>query len=245
MLGFARKQLKHCIPIAAHFDWALAVTMSAPAAELAPRVAPGLRLDDFEGQGFLAVACVKTRRLRPAFLPAFVGTDFFLVGYRIFVRYKSPRGRSYRGLQILRSETDRRLMVLGGRILTHYGYRHAAVEVNREPERLRVSTSSGLTVDVRLDLPELPQGSVFENQKQARRYAGPMPHTFASEDGGRSVLRVEGVRRHWDPKPVMPVDVSAPFLADLLPDSPVPASAFLVEHVDYRWKSGVREAPGA
>jgi hypothetical protein len=233
--------LKHAIPVVAHFDWALALTLSAPRDRLAHLVAPGLFLDTFEGQGFLAVACVQTRRLRPAGVPPFAGLDFFLAGYRLFVT-RDRGGRVRRGLQILGSETDRGLMAAAGRLFTHYGYRRTAVEVSGDGGRRRIATSSGLVLEADCGRAELPPGSVFRNWESARRYAGPMPFTFASE--GDAIVSVEGTRAHWKPQPVALVDARVPFL-DKLVGAPVrPAAAFLVEHVDYRWGRGVREPVG-
>lgn len=216
------------------------MTFAAPEALLLPLVAPGLSLDTFKQRGFLAVACVKTTRLRPRGFPERIGMDFFLVGYRLFVRFDSSSGRRYRGLQILGSETDRWGMALGGRILTHYAYRKVRATVARNHSALHVATSSGLNVAVR-EQGELPAGSVFDEVAEARRYAGPMPFTFASVRGGRAIVRVEGSRVHWQPRLVAVQSVSAPFLERLTPDA-VPAAAFLVEHVDYEWKRGVVEA---
>jgi hypothetical protein len=70
-------------------------------------LAPGLALDTYGDLGFLAIALVETRDLRPAFLPARRGLNFFLAGYRIFSRYRTPAGRILRGLRILRSDTNR------------------------------------------------------------------------------------------------------------------------------------------
>jgi hypothetical protein len=231
---------RHAFPILAHFDWALAVTFAAPEAVLLPLVAPGLALDAFKQHGFLAVACVKTRRLRPRGFPERIGMDFFLAGYRLFVRFESSSGRRYRGLQILGSETDRWVMALGGRLLTHYAYRKVGAAIAREGEVLHIATSSGLNVVVREEA-QLPSGSVFDDAAEARRYAGPMPFTFASVRGGRAIVRVEGSRLHWEPHLVALQSVSAPFLDSLAPEA-VPAAAFLVEHVDYEWKRGVLEA---
>lgn len=233
--------LAHRLPVRAHFDWALAVTFHAPAARVAPLVAPGLELDEWNGSGFLAAAFVATRRLRPAPLPGFLGARFFLAGYRLFARFRSPGGRVYRGLQILGSETDRRLMAWGGRLLTHYGYRRAATRVERDGAALAVATASGTRVRVRLDGGELPVGSPFADWRQARRFAGPMPWTFAAEDGGRTIVRVEGVRTHWEPRQATVEEAVVPFLAERLGFAPEPAAAFLVEDVDYRWRAGVRE----
>ena len=231
---------RHAFPIVAHFDWALAVTFAAPEDLLLPLVAPGLALDTFKQRGFLAVACVKTRRLRPRGFPERFGMDFFLAGYRLFVRFDSSSGRRYRGLQILGSETDRWGMALGGRLLTHYAYRKVRATIARDQDALHIATSSGLNVIVREEA-DLPAGSVFDDVAEARRYAGPMPFTSASVGGGRAIVRVEGRRVHWQPRLVAPRSVSAPFLDRLAPEA-VPAAGFLVEHVDYEWKRGVVEA---
>jgi hypothetical protein len=231
--------LRHAVPIVAHFDWALAVTLAAPEASLQPLVAPGLSLDSFRGSGFLAAACVKTRRLRPRGLPAWMGVDFFLVGYRVFVRFESSTGRRFRGLQILGSETDRSVMVIGGSIFTYYAYRKVSMRIGRDPGVLRVATSSGFDVTVKDDA-VLPAGSVFADWDEARRYAGPMPFTFAGVDGGRAIVRVEGSRVHWEPRPVAIFSATIPFVTRLVPDA-VPAAAFLVEDVDYEWKPGIVE----
>jgi hypothetical protein len=231
---------RHAFPIVAHFDWALAVTFAAPQASLLPLVAPGLSLDTFKQRGFLAVACVKTRRLRPRGFPERIGVDFFLVGYRLFVRFDSSSGRRYRGLQILGSETDRWAMALGGGMFTEYAYRKVRATVVREHGAMHIATSSGLNVDVREDA-DLPARSVFDDAAEARRYAGPMPFTFASVRGGRAIIRVEGSRVHWEPRLVATRSIAAPFLHSLAPEA-IPAAAFLVEDVDYEWKRGIVEA---
>lgn len=216
------------------------MTFAAKDASLTGLLAPGLSLDTFGGHGFLAVACVKARRLRPRGLPERLGMDFFLVGYRLFVRFESVSSRRFRGLQILGSETDRWMMALGGRVFTHYRYRKVTVSVARDASGLRVGTSSGLELLTHSE-PVLPATSVFTNWDVARRFAGPMPFTFASTRGGRSVVRVEGTRAHWEPRPVAVTVARVPFLAALAPDVRVSA-AFLVENVDYAWKRGVVEA---
>jgi len=230
---------RHALPIVAHFDWALAVTFAAPEASLIRLVAPGLTLDTFKQFGFLAIACVETRSLRPRGFPNRLGMDFFLVGYRLFVRFDSSSGRRYRGLQILGSETDRWNMAIGGRALTEYSYRKVRATVSRDRGGVEVATSSGLHIVIG-DKPVLPAESVFDDAAAARRYAGPMPFTFASIRGGRAIVRVEGSRAHWEPRLVEPRAIAAPFLHGLAPDA-TPAAAFVVEHVDYEWKRGIVE----
>ena len=75
----------------------------------------GLAVDTYGDYGFIAIAMVRTKPLHPAFLPSALGVDFFLTGYRLFTRF--ARKPSLRGLRILRSDTDRLLMTVGGNLL--------------------------------------------------------------------------------------------------------------------------------
>lgn len=72
------------------------------------------------------------QRVRPRGLPARLGLDFLLAGYRLFVRFDSASGRRSRGLQILGSETDRWSMALGGRLFTSYAYRRVRARIDRD-----------------------------------------------------------------------------------------------------------------
>ena len=74
---------------------------------------PGLELDTFCRIRFVAVALVEARSLRLSGVPKACGQDFFLAGYRIHA--VPPSGRTDDpGLRILRSDTDRWPMVVGG-----------------------------------------------------------------------------------------------------------------------------------
>ena len=114
---------RHPFPVVAEFEHCLVLTYAVDAPALQPLLPPGLLLDTLNDQdetGFLAIALVQTRRLRPAGFPRLLGRDFFLSGYRIFTTFHTPTGRTLRGLRILRSDTNRRLMACSGNLLTHY-----------------------------------------------------------------------------------------------------------------------------
>jgi Uncharacterized conserved protein (COG2071) len=241
---------RHPIPVAARFDFTLALTFALPAATLERLLYPGLMLDQYEGSGFVAVAMVQTRAMRPEFLPACLGGNFFLTGYRIFVRYRTREGRLLRGLQVLRSDTDKSAMVALGNLFTHYHYSLAEVAVRRSASRLAVEITTprgeadfDATVQLDSEQQSLPAASVFPDVRTARRFAGPMPFTFSYEPETRSIVRIEGQRKEWRPR-LVPVEVrkAAFFKSRGLSDgTPRPASAFLVEHVPYRWDRGIIE----
>lgn len=238
---------RHPLPVRAEFEFSLVLAYALPAEMLLPLLPPGLTLDTYEEWGFLAIALVQTRRLRPTFLPQFVGQDFFLTGYRIFVRHEDPRtGRRLRGLRILRSDTNKRLMAFWGNRLTHYNYQVAGVAYSRTAEKLEVSiTTAGGVADltVSADLSSrpaaLPEQSVFPDLKTARRYAGPLPFTFDYEKQTHSIVQIQGVRENWDPQPVRVRVENATFLKQFGGTARL-SNAFYLENVPYLWKRGRR-----
>jgi len=82
---------RHPIAIDAHFDDCLTLVYAVPAAALRAFLPPGLELETIDGNGFVAIALVQTRGLRPSALPAAAGRDFFLAGYRVFTRFHAPQ----------------------------------------------------------------------------------------------------------------------------------------------------------
>jgi uncharacterized protein YqjF (DUF2071 family) len=238
----------HPFAVDAYFDFSLVLTYALPVEVLRPRVPSALTIDTYQDRwAFVAIAMVKTRGLRPSRLPAFFGRDFFLIGTRIFVRFQPAQGARLRGLYILRSETDRRAMTVLGDLFTRYRYEHRRITVEREGPRLRVRSGDfHVAVDITaptaaLDDPALlPPGSPFTDWKDARRFAGPMPHTFSAL-GDHEVLVVEGVRQSWRPRPVRVEEAVVPYFAEQGLADPVLASAFVIEGVPYHWAPGRRE----
>ena len=241
---------RHALPIRAQLKASLVLAYAVPAEVLTPLLPPGLRLDTYGEYGFLAIALVETQKLRPAFLPQGVGLDFFLSGYRIFTRYQTAAGRTLRGLRILRSDTDSRFMQVFGNVLTHYGYEHSRCKVRRDDQcySVQVSTPEGSTdleveADISTDAESVPPGSPFPNLTEARKFAGPLPFTFDYEKQTRSIIRVQGMRQDWIPRPVSVKVHRNTFLEqDRFRDAgAILANAFYLENVPYAWKPGVRE----
>lgn len=237
---------RHPFAVEAWFDRVIAVSFGFPEDVLRKMVPEGLEIDSFEGLGFVTVALVWTRHLRPAGFPKALGQDFFLSGYRIFTRLRDQSGRRLRGLKIIRSETDRRRMVWAGNLFTGYRYRHIALTTEREGERTTVETflPDG-TRTLRLVIidssipPPLPPGSPFGDWVASRRFAGPMPFTFSPEGRGDFIV-VEGDRQNWTPRPVEIREWQVALFgeAPLAGVEPVLANAFTVSGIPYRWKPG-------
>lgn len=245
---------RHPLSVSTRFGHSLVLTYAFPQEILAPLVPRGLALDvyaapDGTEHAFVAVGIVSALGLRPSALPAGCGRDFLLTGYRIFTTFRTPQGRTMRGLRILRSDTDRWTMVLCGNLLTRYRYRLARIRLDVAGSRLVASVDSrdeqaDLTVVADLDSrpAPLPAGSPFADAHAARRFAGPLPYTFDYEAATHSMIIVKARRSEWRPQPVT-VDVRrmtyfrhGPFAGV----RPVLANAFHVADLDYGWRRGSR-----
>jgi hypothetical protein len=242
----------HPFAVVARFERVVAVSFAFPESILRPLVPAGLEIDTHEGLGFLTVAMVWTKKLRPAGFPEFLGQDFLLAGYRVFTRLCEESGRRLRGLKIVRSETDKRRMVWAGNKLTAYNYRHVNVQVTDSGSETTVETSltdGTRTVVLTFGRPgeqvALPVGSPFCDWHTARLFAGPMPFTFSPRSDGRFVV-VEGSRPHWTPRPILVKNWEVGLFQEgaFRGTKPILANAFSVEDVDYRWEKGRIVSPG-
>jgi hypothetical protein len=240
---------RHPFPLEAHFEFTLVLTYAFPRKILEPLLFPGLELDTFCDFGFVAIALVQTTAMRPKGFPAWIGQSFFLTGYRIFTRYKTRKGQNLRGLRILRSDTDKLPMVFFGNVLTHYKYHLASVDCQKSKEQMHITINSAdgkadLEVMADLDVISLPPSSPFADDREARKFVGPLPFTFDYEEQTHSIIRVEGVRKEWAPRLVNARVQKAsffdqqPFDQELTPKF---ASAFYLEDVAYFWRAGVKE----
>jgi hypothetical protein len=232
----------HPFAVEAFFESSLVLTFAVPKEQLQSFIPECLTLDTWEDKwAFIAVAMVKTTGLRPKGLPKFLGNDFFLIGYRIFVRYVNLTGKRLRGLYILKSETDKRKMELLGNIFTHYNYSTTDIaQTTVGDERIIQSAKSrfSLSVTATGDGSSLPANSPFPDWKTARKFAGPLPFTFTYLPATREVLIIEGVRQNWQPAPITINHYEIGFLDDLKLTGLVLANGFIIHNIPYHWKKG-------
>jgi hypothetical protein len=232
----------HPFAVEAFFESSLVLTFAVPKEELQVLIPECLQLDTFRDKwGFVAVAMVQTKNLRPRGFPEFMGNDFFLIGYRVFVRYNNTAGKNLRGLYILKSETDKKQMAWMGNIFTHYQYSSTDIsrsETANRTEIRSVRSKFNVSVDQSAEDISLPPHSPFADWKEARRFAGPLPFTFTYNKSIREVLIIEGVRKDWTPQPVKVTGYDFGFLNSLPLNAPVLANAFVIKNIPYYWKKG-------
>ena len=232
----------HPFAVEAFFESSLVLTFAVPKEEIEHLIPECLELDTFDDKwAFIAVAMVQTKGLKPKGFPKIFGNDFFLIGYRVFVRYKNNAGKSLRGLYILKSETDKRKMEFFGNVFTHYNYTTTDIkQSNQESQRAISSTRSDFEIVIENGEQEvdLPVNSPFAEWKEARRFAGPLPFTFTYDSNSKEVLIIEGVRQNWKPKAVKVIDYNVSYLDSLNLNEIKLANAFIIENIPYYWKKG-------
>ena len=235
----------HPFPVEAFFEQSIVLTFAVPKEELVSLIPECLTLDTFQDKwAFIAVAMVQTKGLRPKGTPKFMGNDFFLIGYRVFVRYTNQEGKRLRGLYILKSETDKKKMEFFGNIFTHYNYTTTDIQQVEGKESIEISSVQSkfkVVLDKREDNIKLPEDSPFADWKEARRFAGPLPFTFTYNEDTHEVLIIEGVRQNWTPNPIQIRDYQFDYLKTLNLKNPILANVFIIKNIPYYWKKGKKE----
>ena len=230
-----------------HLTRMLVVAYAFPEEILQPLLPQGLTVDTYKGYGFAAVALTQVKGMRPALLPAWMGMNPFLAGFRIFARFQVPNGPNLRGLYILKSISGTRWFCRAGNLLTHYRYELGTPTWEADAKTWRMEIASpkpelGVRIQVRVDElePALPAESPFETWQEARRFAGPLPFTFDYEMQSHSMLVVDGVREHWNPRPVAVDSAEINFFKTEIFKGCTPrlANAFVLEDIPYEWRKG-------
>jgi hypothetical protein len=235
----------HPFAVEAHFESSIVLTFAIEKQKLQHLIPPCLELDTFNDRyGFVAVALVQTNALRPKGFHRFMGHNFILIGYRIFVRYTNTKGRRLRGLYILKSETNKKIMEYLGNFFTSYKYTTTDISLQNTDNTAEIkSTQSGFRLNIKKvdENAMLPTQSPFNSWQEARRYAGPLPFTFSYQPKTNKVLIIEGVRENWVPRPLNVIDYNFEFLKTNDFKDAVLANAFIVEDINYSWKKGKLE----
>ena len=236
---------KHPFAVQAFFEHSVVLTFAVPKEALQALIPECLELDLFKNKwAFIAIAMVQTTGLRPKGFPAFLGNNFFLIGYRIFVRYTKSVGKRLRGLYILQSQTNKKKMEWLGNIFTQYNYSTTDIKQHQQgtlQEISSVQSNFKVHFEESSTTVPLPSSSPFQNWKEARRFAGPLPHTFTYNALDNTVLIIRGLRQNWTPQPIVVKEYHFDFLDQMALPNSVLANAFIIKNVPYEWEKGKTE----
>jgi uncharacterized protein YqjF (DUF2071 family) len=202
---------------------------------------PPLEPDLHGGEAWLSVVVAEMERMRPAFLPAFLGVTYHQVVYRAVVRHRGERGVFF-----LRSDANHAGMSLAGDWLTFFRFHTSRIAVRPEGAGLRVDLTA--QPDDHADIHAvvaagpadraLAPGSRFATLAEAQRFLVELYAAFGVDPLTGEVRAVRIERGAWDLRVVESREARFDFMdgSRLFPAGSARLdSAFYVESIPYHW----------
>src|SRR5438445_804140 len=137
---------------------------------LAPLLPEPFRPKVVRGLGMVGICLIRLKRVRPAFVPAFLGISSENAAHRTAVEW-DDQGTMREGVYVRRRDTNSRLNALAGGRLFPGIHHHAQFTVQETPDRFDVALHSddgvtSMSVRTRLAV-QLPASSIFPNIEEA------------------------------------------------------------------------------
>jgi len=135
------------------------------------------------GDAFWSVLVAHLRAMRPRGVPAALGMRYWHVGYRLFVRLGDIEG-----LYFVRSDCDRRLMTIGGNLMTDFRFHDALIAINDRRESVSIHVDGGAPAAVEL----------LRREPSVRNELPPFPHhAISMQNGTPQIMTVERNESRW------------------------------------------------
>ena len=193
------------------------------------------------GKGIAGICLIRLKRLRPRFVPAFLGISSENAAHRIAVEW-DQNGETKEGVYIPRRDTSSRLNTLvGGRLFPgvhhHARYQvqenddHYSVIMDSDDDDTHVAVEGHLTSD-------FPDGSVFCSLQDASDFfeRGSLGYSATRTSGSYDGLELQTF--NWDVQPLAVDRVETSFFEDsqLFPAGSVEFDcALLMRNIKHEW----------
>ena len=200
------------------------------------------------GYGVAGICLIRLKRIRPKFLPAFIGISSENAAHRIAVEWDSKEG-TRTGVYIPRRDTSSLLNVLaGGRIFPGV-HNRARFEVRESQDNFHIAMdsldgSAHVSVDGRLTN-DLPTTSLFASVDECSQFfrAGSVGYSPKNSKQGISQQDFDGLelRTHkWNLQPLEVTHVRSSFFEDqtVFPKGSVSFdNAMVMRGIEHEWRS--------
>lgn len=208
---------------------------------LAPLVPAPFRPKIVNGVGMVGICLIRLKKVRPAFLPAWLGLSSENAAHRTAVEW-DDQGVIREGVYVRRRDTDSRLNAFaGGRLFAGIQY-HAKFDVRETDDLFDVSLRSddgvtSMAVRGRITS-QLPGNSVFTSLAEASAFfqAGSLGYSATPD-----ATRFQGMELHcdrWQVEPMLVDEVRSSFFEDaaLFPAGSIEFDcALLMRNIDHEW----------
>jgi hypothetical protein len=193
------------------------------------------------GAGMVGICLIRLNRIRPVFLPSWLGIRSENAAHRTAVEW-DDRGTVREGVYIRRRDTNSRLNALAGGRLFPGIHHHATFLVQETADRFEVALRSddGVTsMSVRARrAPQLPASSVFDSLEEASAFfqSGALGYSATPDPS-----RFHGLELHcpqWEIEPLEVEEVRSSFFEDtsLFPKDSIEFDcALLMRGIEHEW----------
>jgi len=208
---------------------------------LAPLLPAPFRPKLVHGVGMVGICLIRLTKLRPRFLPAWLGITSENAAHRTAVEW-DENGTIREGVYIRRRDTDSRLNAFAGGRLFPGIHHHATFRTREANDDFEVALQSddGVTsMSVRAKrTTQLPRASVFTSLEEASAFfqAGSLGYSTTSD-----ATRFQGLELHcdrWQVEPLDALEVKSSFFEDtaLFPKGSIEFDcALLMRGIDHEW----------
>jgi uncharacterized protein YqjF (DUF2071 family) len=197
------------------------INFSVPIEEVNTKVPRGIKVRDFGGRAMISLVDVKLKKMHPVFVPSVFNFNYRHVAFRLLVDDSQYNNGDTKGIYFLRSFTDQRLIVAGGKLLTNYNLEFASI-----------SEEGNKTIVVQDDKKFSYQVDAFphaDSQVELRKTIGAIDRAYSIL--GNKVCVTEIQREKWPLQAVHCQGFENSFFRDVRFEG-----AFRVfETIDYEW----------
>ena len=193
------------------------------------------------GAGMAGVCLIRLKKIRPRFLPSFLGIASENAAHRIAVEWDQD-GEIKEGVFIPRRDTSSLLNTLVGGRLFPGVHNHAAFQVREQDDRFRIELNSDdrhthLLVEGHI-AQELPAGSVFGSLKEASYFfeCGSLGYSVTAKPDQFDGMELRSF--NWQVEPLAVDKVESSFFEDLTlfpPGSVELDCALLMRGIEHEW----------
>lgn len=196
----------------------------------------------FRGFGLAGICLIRLARIRPAFMPGWIGITSENAAHRTAVEWDDD-GRVNEGVFVRRRDTSSRINALAGGRLFPGVHHHARFDVAESAERFSVAVQSddgvvNVSVAGRMTS-QLPANSVFQSVAEASAFFEARSLGYSATADSRRFDGLELRCLNWGVDPLEIDEVRSSFFDDRasFPQGTVEFdSALLMRNVDHEWR---------
>ena len=159
---------------------------------------PSLQADVYQGDSFLSIVIANLQEMRPAFVPHFLGINYYQIVYRAVVRHNENRG-----VHFLRGDANNPLMCMMGNLFTYFKFHYSAIQMEKTSSGFNFNLKAMAadihsTFRLRQGLQKMPPASKFKTLEEAKSFLVELYDAYAFDKSKQKISKVHIQRENWE-----------------------------------------------